>query len=355
MQPRGIPDNPRVSDSTSGFTLIELLVVVAIIGILVALLLPAVQQARESGRRITCVNNLKQLALATSNYEATKKALPRSGIVDLVEKQVKLGPFPAIKIRSFQQTTNIQFSWAILLLPYLEEQNIFDQFQFDRVVFDQPNDPAGQFVPSLLCPSENTRGQYFVDDELTHGSQLAKGNYAAFCSPYHTNLQMVHRGALVGEEQAVSRVIDGLSRTLLFSEVRTIDNQKDERGVWTLPWTGASLLAFDMHHSEDLPFDAPYVAEAMYADQTQLPNTLGPNADMLQLCADAADAQFEGMPCLDANEYHWLSAAPRSRHPGGVNVAYLDGHVGFLADDVDEYTMAYLISISDGQVAHGDE
>jgi prepilin-type processing-associated H-X9-DG protein len=329
--------------------------VVAIIGILIALLLPAVQQARESGRRISCINNLKQLALATSNYEAAKKALPRSGIVDLVEKQVILNPFPAVKYRSFQQTTNIQFSWAVLLLPYLEEQSLYDHFAFDHVIFDQPDKPESSFVPSLLCPSASTRGQYFADDELTNGSQLAKGNYAAFCSPYHTNLQMIHRGALVGEEQPLRRISDGLSNTLLFSEVRTIDNPKDERGVWSLPWTGASLLAFDMHHSEALPFDAPYVAEAKYANQTQVPNTLGPNADMLQLCPDAADAQFEGMPCLNTNEYHWLSAAPRSRHLGGVMASYLDGHVGFLADDVDEYTMAYLISIADGQVANGGE
>src|SRR3989304_4162447 len=89
-----------------GFTLIELLVVVAIIGILIALLLPAVQQAREAGRRIQCVSNLKQLALATSNYEAAHRLLPRSGVVDLVEKTIKLKDFPPVKYRSFQQTTN---------------------------------------------------------------------------------------------------------------------------------------------------------------------------------------------------------------------------------------------------------
>jgi prepilin-type processing-associated H-X9-DG protein len=181
---------------------------------------------------------------------------------------------------------------------------------------------------------------------------LAKGNYAAFCTPYHTDLQMVHRGALVGSGQATSRITDGLSNTLLISEVRTLDNPLDERGTWSLPWTAASLLAFDMHQSEEIPFDAPYVAEAKYAYQTQLPNNLGPNADMLQICPDPATAQFEGMPCLNFNNHFYLSAAPRSRHPGGVNTVYVDGHVGFLPDNIDEYVMAYLISIADGQVVN---
>jgi prepilin-type N-terminal cleavage/methylation domain-containing protein/prepilin-type processing-associated H-X9-DG protein len=347
---RCIPGNARPAGPVGGFTLIELLVVVAIIGILIALLLPAVQEARESGRRISCVNNLKQLALATSSYEAAKKVLPRSGIVDLTTGYVQLNPFPRVTVRVFQQRSNIQFSWAVLLLPYLEEQSLYDQFQFDRVIFDQPNDPQSTFVTSYMCPSDEVRESYFVDDKLTQGRRFAKGNYAAFCTPYHVNLQMIHRGALVGEEQPLRRVTDGLSSTLLFSEVRTLDNPRDERGVWSLPWTGASLLAFDMHHSEDLPFDAPYVAEAKYAYQTQLPNTLGPNADMLQVCDDPAGAQLAGMPCLNANEYHWLSAAPRSTHPGGVMASYLDGHVDFLSNDIDEYAMAYLISIADAQI-----
>jgi prepilin-type N-terminal cleavage/methylation domain-containing protein len=342
----------NLSRPPHGFTLVELLVVIAIVGILITLLLPAVQQAREASRRMSCTNNLKQLALATQNYESTYGRLPPSGIVDLEERTVKLGPFPAVKIRSFRQRTNIQFSWAVVLLPFLEEQVLYEQFDFGRVIFDQPKNPAGQFITSFLCPSDGARGTYFSDEELTQGNQLAKGNYAAYCSPYHVDVQMVHRGALVGEGQALRRVIDGASRTVLFSEVRTLDDPKDERGVWSLPWNGASLLAFDMHHSEELPFDAPFTAEARYAYQTQLPNTLGPNSDMLQICPAARDSQLDGMPCLNANEHRWLSAAPRSNHHGLVNAVYLDGHVGILPDNIDEFVMAHLVSIADGQVTN---
>ena len=74
--------------------------------------------------------------------------------------------------------------------------------------------------------------------------------------------------------------------------------------------------------------------------------------DMLYRCADAAGAQQEGLPCMTFNatgSTAWLSAAPRSRHVGGVNVAFSDGQIGFLPDTIDEYTMAYLVSATDGQ------
>ena len=73
------------------------------------------------------------------------------------------------------------------------------------------------------------------------------------------------------------------------------------------------------------------------------------NGDVLYVCPDPAEAQFDKMPC---NDEYWgyISAAPRSQHPGGVNAAFLDGHVGFLPNDINEYTMLYMIDTSDGQV-----
>jgi prepilin-type processing-associated H-X9-DG protein len=288
---------------------------------------------------------LKQLGLAIQNYESAHAFLPASGIVSL--QNASMGP---VNYRSFEQRTDIQFSWAVLILPYLEEQNLYDRFDFTREIFLQPEAPQATFLSSLRCPTDNAYGRYFYDERVTRGASLAKGNYAAFCTPYHTNLQMVHRGALVGEGQPLRRITDGLANTLLISEVRTLDNPQDERGAWSLSWTAASLLAFDMHQSESIPFDSTYVAESKYDYQTQTPNTLGPNADMLQICPDPEQAQFEGMPCFDWHSHYYLSAAPRSLHPGGVNAVYLDGHVGFLPDNINEYVMAYLISIADGQV-----
>src|SRR6059036_1967376 len=92
----------------SAFTLVELLVVIAIIGVLVALLLPAVQAAREAARRAQCSNNLKQLSLALHNYENTHNTLPPAGI------------------------DSNQMSWTVLLLPFFEQQALYDQFNFNK-------------------------------------------------------------------------------------------------------------------------------------------------------------------------------------------------------------------------------
>lgn len=332
---------------SSGFTLVELLVVIAIIGVLISLLLPAVQAAREAARRTKCQNNLRQIALATASYESAMGALPPSGIVDLVKKR-----FGGVTFESFEQRTGLQFSWAVLLLPYVEQQNLFAQFDDSRDIFAQDGDPQNTLLDVYACPSDASSERLFQDDDLTQGRPFAKGNYAAFCSPYHTDYQMVHSGAFVARGQPLSRITDGSTHTLAFSEVRTLDHPQDERGVWALPWNAASLLSFDMHHdvSGSVPFDAPYNPATRYAYQTQLPNTLGPNSDMLQLCPDTAKAQLQGMPCLDANRERWLSAAPRSLHPGGVYVTFLDGHIDFVTNEVDEFSFAYLISINDGQV-----
>lgn len=335
----------------SGFSLVELLVVIAIIGILISLLLPAVQAARESARRLQCVNNLRQIALATSNYEGATGKLPPSGDVTLEARSYSM-KLDEQKIDfvydSFRQREGKQFSWVVKLLPYLEQQQLYDRFDFDKTVFEQTANPQSQFLQQLACPSDEARGRMFSEEAITLGKRFAKGNYAAFCTPYHTDLQMVYPGALIGRRQPMRRISDGSSNTLLFGEIRTRDHELDERGAWALPWTAASLLAFDMHHELSYRFDDPFVAYNRFAYQTQTPNTLGPNSDMLQICPDLADSQLEAMPCLDANTKGWLSSAPRSLHPGGVNVVSLDGHVDFLLDDIDEYVMAYLISINDG-------
>jgi len=333
-EPRPFPSGPR---RRTGFTLVELLVVIAIIGILISLLLPAVQSAREAARRMQCSNHLKQLSLAVHNYEET---FSRYG------EDLRSGTM---------------ISWVVLLLPYIEQRPLHEQFDFTRSVFDQPNNPQEQHVAALNCPSDAAEDRWFVSSSLTQGKRFAKGNYAAFVSPFHTDLQRRFPGALAAQSNRMSDIQDGTSNTFLLSEVRTRDHQEDQRGAWAVAWTGASILSFDMHHahpSADWDTTGRYEANPASLGWTQPPNCQGPNMDMLYACPDQPAAQMEGMPCAVytvGTSLQYLSAAPRSQHPGGVQVSFVDGHVGFLVDEVDETAMAYMCSPEDGHTVEVTE
>jgi prepilin-type N-terminal cleavage/methylation domain-containing protein/prepilin-type processing-associated H-X9-DG protein len=349
-----VPHSPPFQDGKrrSGFSLVELLIVIAILAVLIALLLPAVQAARESARRIHCASNIRQLALAAGNYESRHRLLPPSAIVE-----PKTEIYAGRKYPVFDQQSGRMFSWAVMLLPFIEQQNLFDQFDFAHGVLSQENEPQEQFVPTYMCPSDAAFGRFYVDDVHTSSKRVAKGNYAAYVTPFHSDLQLLYPGALIAGGQPLANVIDGTTKTMVFSEVRTLNHPRDERGAWALGWNGASLLAFDAHHDAAAAGGVftDFRPWQRFLDQTQLPNTIGPNHDVLLSCDEEhlAEAQFQGMPCL---KWRWrlgisgyISAAPRSNHLGGVNVAYLDGHADFLANSVQPLVMAYLIGIRDGK------
>ncbi len=349
------PRQPTAASPRRGFTLVELLVVIAIIGVLISLLLPAIQSAREAARRIECQNNLKQLAVAALSYESSSGFLPPSATLEPEELILQGVPYPVV-----DHERGKQFGWAVLLLPQIEQQALYDRFDFERSVFEQDGDPQAEFVSAFLCPSDEALGRYYTDEEFSAGRLFAKGNYAAYVSPFHVDLQLMYPGALVATGQPASRVEDGMSNTIAFSEVRTLDVEQDERGAWALPWAGASLLSFDMHHlcgdGTGLCPEEPYFrANPRSLGLTQTPNVHRTRVrDTLHRCSGThqVQADLEKMPC---EEWRWpvgltgyYSASPRSRHPGGVLAAFLDGHVNFIADEVDEFRMAYLVSINDG-------
>jgi prepilin-type N-terminal cleavage/methylation domain-containing protein/prepilin-type processing-associated H-X9-DG protein len=328
-----------------GFTLVELLVVIAIIGVLVSLLLPAVQAARESGRRTKCLNHLRQLGLAIHQYADVQGVFPSSGIYSPTNTSAAPGSLE-VNPRSGKM-----FSWIVLILPQLEQENLYRQFNFNLPVTSQSHNPQSFELEILRCPSDSARGRFFAESDPTRagGVQFAKGNYAAWVSPYHVELQERFPGALSTKRRVFAHFQDGTSNTLMLSEVLTRDVDTDQRGAWALGWTGSTVLAYDMHDMEDPVIFGKrgYTGSPASLGNTQPPNNQGANFDTLYNCTNPADAQFRRMPCLTHNGY--LSAAPRSRHPGGVNVIYADNHIAFLPNVVDQTTMAYLVSIEDGQ------
>jgi prepilin-type N-terminal cleavage/methylation domain-containing protein/prepilin-type processing-associated H-X9-DG protein len=329
-----------------GFTLVELLVVIAIIGILVSLLLPAVQQARESGRRITCVSNVRQLGIALQNYESTNHRLPAAGTYDDVSTATYSYDYWRIELRS-----GTNYSWVTKLLPYMEEQTLHDQFDFTKNVSKNLSNPQAQQPPTLICPSDDSRGRFFEKPDAVTGeiTRFGKANYAAFCNVFHID-SIFYPAAISLYGQPLNHITDGLSSTLAFAEIRTREQPHDQRGAWALPWAGSTLLSFDFH-----PTQYPTSADKSSSDYapwpgslgyTQYPNSL--NGDVLYQCPDPAGEQLDAMPC-NTEFFGYISSAPRSLHPGGVNVVFLDGHVAFLPDNIDEYAMLYMVDPADGQ------
>ena len=345
----------RCASGKHGFTLVELLVVIAIIGILIALLLPAIQAAREAARRAQCQSNLKQIVYAALNHESMKKSLPPSGLIATSKRT-----FSGVQYDHVEPTLN-SLSWAVVLLPYLEEQSVYDQFDLKQSATSQPNNPGATFLASLACPTDGAGGRMYSPPARPPQPPLAKGNYAAYTSPYHVEFQLLYRGAIVAGGQSISKVTDGTANTIAFAEVRILDHESDERGVWAAAWSGGSLLAFDLHQDLTRFGSTSYLPQLTYSELVQIPNCQGPGLDVLNPngCTGSQStlAQIEGMPCMSfgqSGSTYW-SAAARSRHPGGVHVAHLDGHVGFVPDSIDSVLMAYLVAVNDGEIVSGDK
>jgi len=132
---------PSQTITRSGFTLIEMLVVIAIIAVLAALLLPAVQQAREAARRAQCMNNVMQIGVALNNYMMAHEVLPPG-------TQNSSGPIQS------NEGGGYHMGWISQILPYFEKQYVYENIDFTRSVYDPVNLPARQYqIHMLMCPS----------------------------------------------------------------------------------------------------------------------------------------------------------------------------------------------------------
>ncbi|WP_254509072.1 DUF1559 domain-containing protein [Anatilimnocola floriformis] len=300
----------------SAFTLVELLVVIAIIGVLVALLLPAVQAAREAARRTQCINNLKQIGLALHNYNDTFKVLPPGSI---------------------WSGTAANYRGCILLhiLPFIEQKNLYEKFDFS-----QP--PEGQVFPgttTLLgstiikgytCPSEKTssllNGRAIHNYVASSGPTAHTDNSACTCSagagwnayaqaPYTSSDPNFFAGPFhrTGVAVRLSEITDGLSQTIFFGEHRR-DCSNHVRTGWISSNNGNGLT------STLIPINT---------------NTCEPSS-----------TDFCRQPCNWATELGF-----KSLHPGGACFLIGDGAVTFITQSIDHNNFQALGGKSDGKPA----
>src|SRR6056297_2210728 len=317
------------------FTLIELLVVIGIIGILVGLLLPAVQAAREAARLMSCQNNMHNLVLAAHNHESAHKKLPKG--LDVAEA----GPAKDLYNASLFRGTNdsgkpkIGPNWAIRLLPFLEQAGLYQSVDVNEYMrsggLDQTWRELGEAeIPILMCPTDtNTTTPFFYDD----GSPEPYWYKDAGWAPAQTKgnappMMSINYGARFRD------IRDGLSSTIMFAEVRAGVDPSDLRGTWAIGVAGASVVA----------------ANAI-GDSTG-PNDRLAESDDIEMCSQFWRADLgprEHMGCAPGDWHNW-QAQSRSLHVAGAQIALSDGSVRVINNSIDMQVWFNLNSAADGAV-----
>ena len=339
------------------FTLIELLVVIAIIGVLIALLLPAVQSAREAARRAQCANNLKQIGLALHNYEATHGSFPMTTTAAM----------PGVG----GACLNGLVSWHARILPFLEQGTTADAANFDIGMADDcsdsflyfaatlkathPNATAGRTVIStFLCPSD----EYDITSVMGT-SQMAPENYAGNIGwpPHSTGTveggtsRSKHNGFIglsrpgspvpwhVGAVR-VADIRDGLSMTAAVAERRisSVADPSDWRGVIGKPESVISYCAGGAGMSQSLPRWVRWCHAVSLADPGW---SVYHGRSWLSGWGHSASFYMHLMPVDDRNCHLYggedtgeIIVTPSSQHPGGLNVLFGDGGVRFVKKSV---------------------
>jgi prepilin-type N-terminal cleavage/methylation domain-containing protein len=271
-----------------GFTLVELLVVIAIIGLLVSLLLPAVQQAREASRRSACMNNMKQIGLAIAQYQLSKTVYPASNTNEVWVWD--------------DGRSELNHSWASLIMPYLEESALNDKINFSISALETVNQPAaGTIVPIYRCPSYI--GPSITEDAHYPARKYAIGNYVSIGASDVDHVYAVSQkpeGVIFPVSKIKPReVTDGLSKTMIIAESR-----EERMRVWIDGRTGA---------------------------YTALPETNGgPFLPTTPIALNYTPYYNDGLvKCL---------YGPSSMHPGGAYHLFGDGSVHFLLNTISKAT-----------------
>ena len=323
-----------------GFTLVELLVVIAIIGVLVALLLPAVQAARESSRRAKCLNNLKQLGLAMLNYHDSLRSFPPG------RGSGPWGPNPG---------TNWESWWILSVsyqaLAYYEQGTVYELFEQRKnqprvETWDNPGAPARMRLPVFICPSSKllVNGYPGTNYLWSTGSRIESGGCNIVSN--QANGVIVHDAG-----RRMAEITDGTSNVILASEyLPGIDAANGFKAVAAI---SVANRAFPTQAELDVVAAAPAARVltnngrwwAWHSHSNALFNTAAPPNWKCQNGAGGAGVGGAGVAWDSC-----IGITPsRSLHPGGVNVCLADGSVRFVRDNITLLTWQILGNIGDGQ------
>ncbi|UUO06496.1 DUF1559 domain-containing protein [Blastopirellula sp. J2-11] len=310
----------------AGFTLVELLVVIAIIGVLIALLLPAVQQAREAARRMTCTNQQKQIGLAMHNYHDTFGSFPPAAV------WLGTGDAPETAREDDWGAT-----WALMLLPFLEQTNLHDLYDFGVVARNTTNNQVTRQRPdAFLCPSHPAVTTFLTQDF----NGFAKVNYAVSqggCLLYEADdfTNNARKGAfnVNGQYGAKFRdMTDGTSNSIILSEIMILNHGGDDRGAWGFA-AGPTFTGRSFSSSPEMiitPNTKQRMDASSYSGNETDQAVFGQNSDP---------------------DRHWNGGvAARSFHPGGVIMCLGDASCRFVAETIDQTTYANALAIADGNV-----
>jgi prepilin-type processing-associated H-X9-DG protein len=326
--------------------LIELLVVIAVIGGLVALLLPAVQAAREAARRVRCTNNLKQLGLALANYEGAQGVLPMSLVV------------------APNGTGYWSNGWSVngRLLPYLEQGAAFNSINFTLAYSNPPNTTVGQLsLAAFLCPSE-----VHPEPKASGTSQYGVANYNWNVGDWYVwggpGAGPGNRGVFgVNRSRRLADFLDGVSNTVVASEVKT----------YQAVLTTCDLSTVREPGSIPDPTADPYTAVPEYRSGAC---TLKTTAHAEWVDGQALETGFTtawppnkvilgGSPAVEvdlvgrgekAGGPTYAAIISRSYHPGGVNALLGDGSVRFIRSTISGTTWRALGTVQGGEVLDGN-
>jgi prepilin-type processing-associated H-X9-DG protein/prepilin-type N-terminal cleavage/methylation domain-containing protein len=325
------------------FTLVELLVVITIIGMLMALLIPAVNASRARARQLQCLNNLKQIGLATFNYDSSRGQAPgltqfiKRGSTEYATLSYKAADQKFVVQSAFPSPTNLDsvasFSWATMLLPKMERQDIWDQITSpprdgsnnaqdvllppvetfvcpgDRDVTTQPDLPGLSYSANSGGWDLDSGGKFLYTPASQYGDTADNGVFF--------DIAQYDRVKAKAPKVRLSNINDGSGTTLMYAE--NIHKTYDAKG----PITGGPTFGWMFGNEQELGF--VWVNPSGGAT-SPIPGSTINNQEAISRNSQDVVVFPANMPAF---------ARPAGPHSGGVNVAYCDGHGDFLRDDID--------------------